>query len=644
MPHHLLRRHPRALRRTSYAVLAFALLVLGSGTLAGAQSSSTLVIRRVDATDPKSLKVDFLWTGPQGDLSGLKFVQNDQDITPSTPAAPLKATQGVVFVIDSGPSMDKDGALVSARDGAIKYASAHPEIQFAVIQAGDKPDLKLDFSTDLQKITNAINGIGPTKGSAIWGGVTIAGTTLKDRPSFQPNIVLIVGDDDTVAPQNQPVGRTAVNSSGSSVFLVVRQGFMDPAPFESIVGRAGGAVFATDQANKMGDTVGAAGTAISTQQYQFAYDSGLGAQQVADIKLTVGGQTSTASFLPGGAYAGGEALRPDIGSRGGPLPLLDNKAVLFIALLLALVATAGSAYALTTTFIRDDLSDVLMPYSDSYSLEEAESGSLQKSALIQRAVALTEQVADNQGFLTRAEGALERANMPLRAGEALFFYLIIVVVVTLLALFYTRNFVGGLLIGGLGAMIPITVVNRRAKKRRKKFLAQLPDTLSLLAGTLKAGYSLMQGVEAVAQEVEDPMGIELRRVVTEARLGRPLEDSLEASALRMDSPDFAWAVMAIGIQREVGGNLSELLMTVADTMVQRERLRRDVQSLTAEGRVSAVVLAALPLGLGVIMYVLNPDYTGTLFTDGLGIGMLVVAGVSMLIGFLWMKKIITIEI
>jgi len=140
------------------------------------------------------------------------------------------------------------------------------------------------------------------------------------------------------------------------------------------------------------------------------------------------------------------------------------------------------------------------------------------------------------------------------------------------------------------------------------------------------------------------MGLELRRVVTEARLGRPLEEALEASADRMGSPDFAWAVMAIRIQREVGGNLSELLMTVADTMVQRERLRRDVASLTAEGRMSAIVLGCLPAGLGVIMYILNPKYVGVLFTDPVGIGMLVTAIVSMIIGFLWMRKIINIEI
>ncbi len=154
----------------------------------------------------------------------------------------------------------------------------------------------------------------------------------------------------------------------------------------------------------------------------------------------------------------------------------------------------------------------------------------------------------------------------------------------------------------------------------------------------------MQGVEAISQEVDEPMGLELRRVVTEARLGRPLEEALEGVAERMDSPDFAWTVMAIRIQREVGGNLSELLMTVADTMTQRERLRRDVAALTAEGRISAMVLAFLPFGLGILMYVINPDYMSKLFDDTLGNIMLGAAIVGMAVGFLWMRSIINIEI
>jgi len=202
----------------------------------------------------------------------------------------------------------------------------------------------------------------------------------------------------------------------------------------------------------------------------------------------------------------------------------------------------------------------------------------------------------------------------------------------------------GLILGGFAAIIPMATVSFLGGRRRKKFLGQLPDTLQLLSGTLRAGYSLMQGVEAVSQEVEDPMGHELRRVVTESRLGRPLEESLEGVAERMDSADFSWAVMAIRIQREVGGNLSELLLTVADTMTQRERLRRDVRALTAEGRVSAIVLALLPLGLGLAMFVINPAYTNKLIDTTLGNILLGSSIVMMIIGFLWMKKIIDIEI
>jgi tight adherence protein B len=140
------------------------------------------------------------------------------------------------------------------------------------------------------------------------------------------------------------------------------------------------------------------------------------------------------------------------------------------------------------------------------------------------------------------------------------------------------------------------------------------------------------------------MGRELRRVVTEARLGRPLEESLEAVAERMDSKDFAWAVMAIVIQREVGGNLSELLMTVAETMTQRERLRREVRTLTAEGRISAYVLGILPIGLAVAMRMLNPDYLNVLFEDSLGRILLGGSVVMMIGGFFWMQKIVKIEV
>ena len=130
----------------------------------------------------------------------------------------------------------------------------------------------------------------------------------------------------------------------------------------------------------------------------------------------------------------------------------------------------------------------------------------------------------------------------------------------------------------------------------------------------------------------------------EARLGRPLEVALDDSAKRAHIPDYDWVVMAIGIQREVGGNLAELLMTVAETMTERERLRRDVNALTAEGKVSAIVLGILPVGLGLFIYSANPGYMDPLFEETLG---KILLGGSVLLaffGFWWMKKTIEIDV
>ena len=264
--------------------------------------------------------------------------------------------------------------------------------------------------------------------------------------------------------------------------------------------------------------------------------------------------------------------------------------------------------------------------------------------ILRRAVDLTGDLAEKRGLLEKLERDLERANLPLRAAEAIFFGVAGSLVLGVLALLLTRNVMVALMVVLVGIAVPKAMLSLKVRKRQKAFEAQLPDMLALMAGTLRAGYSIGQGFEAVSKEMDDPMGRELRRVVTENRLGRPLDEALESVADRMGSDDFAWAVMAIRIQREVGGNLAELLLTVANTMTQRERLRRDVATLTAEGRMSAIVLGILPPALGAVMFVMNPEYISKLFQPGMGYVLLGAGVVAMLIGFAWMKKIITIEV
>jgi len=191
---------------------------------------------------------------------------------------------------------------------------------------------------------------------------------------------------------------------------------------------------------------------------------------------------------------------------------------------------------------------------------------------------------------------------------------------------------------------PVAYLNYRYRQRMSAFEHQLPDTLTLLASSLRAGFSLMQGLEAVAQEITDPMRKELQRVFTEVRLGRTIEDALGDAAERMDSNDLRWTVMAIQIQREVGGNLAVLLDTVADTMVKRERVRRELKALTAEARLSAIVLSLITPLLAFAIWAIQPTYLQPLTHDFFGIMGLIVAGGLCIAGWFWLRKIVDIEV
>ena len=266
-----------------------------------------------------------------------------------------------------------------------------------------------------------------------------------------------------------------------------------------------------------------------------------------------------------------------------------------------------------------------------------------ETAFLKRIVGLTGRLADRAGLLSRTEDALEGADLPLRPPEALFFYFSSVFVIALLGIMLFPPGLALILIVA-AAILPVAWLHRRRKKRLREFQVQLPSTLNLLSGSMRAGFSFAQGLESVANEAVEPTRRELQRVFTESRLGRPIEDALEDSANRMTSVDLMWAVMAIRIQREVGGNLAELLDTVADTMTQRERIRHEIKALTAEGRFSGIILGIFPIAFAGVLYLVQPDYISELFHNSMGIMAMIASGVMTFFGFLWLKKILAIEV
>jgi tight adherence protein B len=165
----------------------------------------------------------------------------------------------------------------------------------------------------------------------------------------------------------------------------------------------------------------------------------------------------------------------------------------------------------------------------------------------------------------------------------------------------------------------------------------------MLAGSLSAGYSLPQAIDTVVREGQPPISAEFNRALVESRLGMPVEDALDGIAERLSSEDFSWVVMAIKIQSEVGGNLAELLVTVADTLRERERLRRQVQVLSAEGRLSGWILGCLPVAFAGYLMLTQPSYLQQLTTP-LGLVLVVIAVVLLAAGGLWTAKVIKVEV
>lgn len=201
-----------------------------------------------------------------------------------------------------------------------------------------------------------------------------------------------------------------------------------------------------------------------------------------------------------------------------------------------------------------------------------------------------------------------------------------------------------LVLGAVAACAPAAVVAVIASRRRTAFATELPDVLVLLAGTLRAGVPLTAALEAAAREAGGPVAPELRRVAGETALGRPLPEALAAVAQRMRSEEVAWVGMAVEIHQDAGGNLAEILDTVARTVVEGQRLRREVSALTAEGRISAIVLGILPIGLAGVIAVVNPGYLSSLLETRVGTTLVIASGVGMVVGFAWMRRIVNVEV
>ncbi len=264
--------------------------------------------------------------------------------------------------------------------------------------------------------------------------------------------------------------------------------------------------------------------------------------------------------------------------------------------------------------------------------------------ILGRFASSAQEAAEVRGMSGMIETALEQADIPLRPGEAIVGMVGLSAALAAIVAILRGSLFAGVVAGAFVLLIAVGLVRSVASRQRRKFVNQLPDTLNLISTSLRAGYSLLQAVEVVGSEANEPTAREFSRAITETRLGRPPIDALKDVAARMESVDFEWAVLAMNIQREVGGNLAEVLQTAAETMVQRNRLRREMKALTAEGRISAYVLGGLPFGLFFFLLATNRSYMEPLLTSTKGKLGLAGAVLLLLAGIAWLNKIVKVDV
>ncbi len=239
---------------------------------------------------------------------------------------------------------------------------------------------------------------------------------------------------------------------------------------------------------------------------------------------------------------------------------------------------------------------------------------------------------------------LSSAGLPMRPGEFLVIMLASTAVFLLIPAIYIHNIVGYAVFAFTGAMIPVMIVKLLQDRRRRAFNNQLVDALIMMASSLRSGFSFLRAMQMVSNEMPQPISSEFERIVNQINVGKSMDDALRESVVRIDSYDYELVVTAVSIQQQVGGNLADILDTIARTIRERVRMMGEIKALTAEGRISGIVLVILPIGMGLIIWFLNPTYIGVLFQETLGHYLIGIAIGLQILGAIVIRKLLSLDI
>ncbi|MGC2241871.1 MAG: type II secretion system F family protein [Acidimicrobiia bacterium] len=642
-----------------------AALVLGLSTVAFAQASDP-EIEIVDINAARYAEggqtlmvVEFRNLPEAPDPTQLDITVNGKAVSDLEVATLGESTVpvGVVLAIDTSGSM-RGSPIDSAKAAAKDFvAQKRPEDSIALVTFADTAVVQTGFTTNANDLNTRIDAIQADGETAFNDGV-IMGLSLFDSASASnllPNMIVLTDGEDTVSTATAEDALAAVRNSDARVFGVALESpDFNPDAVSAVAAAGNGLFLSTPDPQQLSSLYGQIGREINNTLVA-RFVSPISAPGAAIFQVTYpGGLSSNVEFAVSGFATTTTTIATTTTTAPPPsTSIVESDTPLGLGSL-SLIGAAGIGITaflfIVILFGRDDeegggrFAKRLQAYGRrGKPTEEERRPFLQRIPLLNRFSQAAEEEVRRRGLNSGVNAALEQANIPMTSGEAI------------LAMFGLAA-VGGVFFAIINGPLPglitfgvllfffIILIRYAGGRERRRFEKQLPDTLTLLSTSLRAGYSLLQAIEAVAQEAPDPTAREFSRAVVEARLGRSVPQALEGIVERTQSKDFEWATMAIEIQREVGGNLAEVLQTVADTMLARNRLKGEIKALTAEGRISAVVLGSLPFALAIFLWFNNRSYLQPLLDVTLG-RIAIVGGVLLMgAGIFWLNKIVNIEV
>ncbi len=622
-------------RITTFAVAAAVLVAAMASSSAGAAAPTGQIT--VTDSEPGQVQLLFSASGlPAGahlDSSSVKVAADGATLTATVREAGAQTDPAhvparvVIMMVDASGSMAGDG-LASARSAAVDYARRLPaDVRVGLITFADAPHLLLAPTTDRHALSSALTGVQAKGDTTLYDAIDLAESTLAaaDLPANAQRRLLILSDgDDTSSHASLPQLIASLQRQRIPADIVAfRLAAADQVTLSQIAAATGGRVLPASSATGLAGAFGAA-AATFTQRVLLTVtvpNKLAGRKTRLTAQLSSRGQVVTAVTeltLPKAAPLAqsgspARATTPRPAHSVGGLPLWLVLGLTFGGLL------GLGLLALHLPGETDDRKRRIAQV-ESYRLisEVAQAPDPSKGRFVKTALSITDNVVRARGMRERIIANLDRAGVRLRPQE----WVLLCVCVGVTATAVLTLLAGSLLIG-----VPIGAVATWAGSRLY---------LRIKIARRCAAFVVREGTQPAAGEIA--------RALAENRLGADLEDALDGVAGRMRCRDLSWVVMAVRISREVGGNLAEVLMTTVHTMRERAQMRRQVRALTAEGRLSGAILVSLPLLIGGWLLLVRREYLRPLYTQPIGVAMLIGSGVLVALGSFWMSRLVKVEV